>query len=121
MAAKAGVPNPANGMSADWGDYDNDGHFDLYVANMYSKTGRQVLPLYPDLNETVRKKLVFSVQGNSLYKNLGNGKFVERGRDVGAAIAGWAWGSNFLDYDNDGWLDIHVANGFYAGPAEDDF
>jgi hypothetical protein len=121
LAERAGAPNPANGMSADWGDYDNDGHLDLYVANMYSKTGNQVLPLYPDLDAELRRKLLFSVKGNSLYRNRGNGTFEEVGRRLGAALGGWAWGSNFLDFDNDGWLDIHVANGFWSGETKDDF
>ena len=120
IAAKAGVNDPANGMSADWGDYDNDGHFDLYIANMYSKTGNQFLPLYPDLGDEIRRKLQFAVQGNSLYRNRGNGTFEETGRRLGVNLAGWAWGSNFFDYDNDGWLDLHVANGFWAGPSDAD-
>jgi hypothetical protein len=120
VAAKTGVANPANGMSADWGDYDNDGQLDLYVANMYSKTGNQFLPLYPDLDETVRRKLLFSVQGNALYRAHGDGTFHEVGRALGASLAGWAWGSNFFDYDNDGWLDLHVANGFWAGEVDND-
>ncbi|MGH7319257.1 MAG: FG-GAP repeat domain-containing protein [Candidatus Rokuibacteriota bacterium] len=120
VAAKAGVANPANGMSADWGDYDNDGRLDLYVANMYSKTGNQFLAVDPRLTEEVRRKLLFSVQGNALYRNRGDGTFEETGRRLGANLAGWAWGSNFFDYDNDGWLDLHVANGFWAGELEGD-
>jgi hypothetical protein len=116
----AGVVDTANGMSADWGDYNNDGRLDLYVANMYSKTGNQYLPLDARLDPTLREKFIFSVQGNSLYQNLGSGKFKETGRALGAAVAGWAWGSNFVDFNNDGWLDIHVANGFWEGEFEAD-
>jgi hypothetical protein len=121
VAARAGVQNNANGMSADWGDFDNDGRLDLYVANMYSKTGNQVLPLYPEIDETLRRKFLRSVQGNALFRGLGGGAFEERARDLGVAVAGWAWGANFLDYDNDGWLDLHVVNGFWSGEVEDDF
>ena len=120
IAGKAGVVNPANGMSVDWGDYDNDGRLDLYVGNMYSKTGNQSLALDRTLGEVVRNKLLFSVQGNTLYRNRGDGTFEETGRRLGASLAGWAWGSNFFDYDNDGWLDIFVANGFWAGELEAD-
>ena len=119
-AQHAGVADPANGMSADWGDYDNDGHLDLYVANMYSKTGNQFLALDADLPEDVHRKLAFGVQGNTLYHNRGDGTFEETGRRLGANVAGWAWGSNFLDFDNDGWLDLHVANGFWSGPTDAD-
>jgi len=112
--------DPGNGMSADWGDYDNDGRFDVYVANMYSKTGNQFVPLALELDEETRERLLFAVGGNGLWRNGGDDGFDEQARDLGAAVAGWAWGANFLDYDNDGWLDLHVANGFWAGAAEDD-
>jgi hypothetical protein len=120
IAAKAGVADPANGMAADWGDYDNDGKLDLYIANMYSKTGNQFVPLYPELSDTLRQKLLWSARGNSLYRNRGDGGFEETAVKAAVNLAGWAWGSNFFDYDNDGWLDLHVANGFWAGPTEDD-
>jgi hypothetical protein len=120
VALKAGVENPANGMAVSWGDYDNDGRPDLYVANMYTNSGNIFLPLYQDLGAEIRRKLEFSVRGNTLYRNLGGGKFQEVGRDLGVNEAGWAWGSNFLDYDNDGWQDIQVANGYWAGQVEDD-
>jgi hypothetical protein len=61
------------------------------------------------------------VKGNSLYRSRGNGTFEEVGRRLGAALGGWAWGSNFIDFDNDGWLDIHVVNGFWSGETKDDF
>jgi hypothetical protein len=120
VAAAAGAENPANGMAVSWGDYDNDGRPDIYVSNMYTHSGNMFLPLYQELGAEVKRKLDFSVHGNALYHNLGNGKFREVGRDLGAGQAGWAWGSNFLDYDNDGWQDIHVANGYWAGQVDDD-
>lgn len=120
IAKKAGVANEANGMSADFGDFDNDGLLDLYVANMYSKTGNQFLALYPDLDAELRRKLLRAAAGNSLYRNRGDGTFEELGIKLGVNLAGWAWGSNFFDYDNDGWLDIHVANGLWSGEVESD-
>jgi hypothetical protein len=121
VAARAGVAGPGNGMSIDWGDFDNDGHLDAYVSNMYSKTGNEMIPLYKDLGETVRAKLLKSVQGNALYRNRGNGRFEEVGRELGVNLGGWSWGANFFDYDNDGWLDIHAANGFFEGASKTDF
>ena len=32
--------------------------------------------------------------------------------------AGWGWGSQFADFDNDGWLDIYALDGFYTAPKE---
>jgi hypothetical protein len=107
-------------MSADWGDYDNDGRLDLYVANMYSKTGNQFVPLFPELDPQVRQKLLWSARGNSLYRGQAGGGFEETAKKAAVNLAGWAWGSNFFDYDNDGRLDLHVANGFWQGPIADD-
>ncbi len=120
VAAKMGVADPANGMSADWGDYDNDGRLDLYVANMYSKTGNEFVPLFPELDPAVRQKLLWSAHGNSLYHARAGGGFEEVSQQAGVNLGGWAWSSNFFDYDNDGWLDLHVANGFWAGQVADD-
>jgi len=120
VAPSAGLADPANGMSADWGDYDNDGRLDLYVANMYSKTGNQFVPLFPELDPQVRQKLLWSARGNSLYRGQAGGRFEETAKKAAVNLAGWAWGSNFFDYDNDGRLDLHVANGFWQGPIADD-
>jgi hypothetical protein len=120
VAKAAGALNPANGMSAEWGDYNNDGRLDVYVSNMYSKTGREFLALDQALDATLRKKLVFAVNGNSMYENLGGGRFKETSRVMATNLAGWAWGTSFLDYDNDGWQDLYVANGFWEGESDDD-
>jgi hypothetical protein len=120
VARDAQALNPANGMSVDWGDYNNDGLLDIYVSNMYSKTGREYLALDQTLDETLRKKLLFAVTGNSFYRNVGAGKFEEASRPLAVNLAGWAWGANFLDHDNDGWQDLYVANGFWEGDVEDD-
>jgi enediyne biosynthesis protein E4 len=101
-----------------WGDYDRDGRLDLYVsryvdfekaqmptpgANTYCKylgvpvaCGPRGLPGLPDL----------------FYRNEGSGKFREVGADVGIqdSIRGYGLTAVWLDFDNDGWLDIFVAN-----------
>ena len=77
------------GMGVDFGDYDNDGWLDITKTN-------------------------FSNDYNNLYRNLRNGKFVDMAQTAGIARATLpfvSWGTRFLDYDNDGWKDIFVANG----------
>lgn len=91
IAAKIGVgdPNKYYGLGAVWGDYDNDGWLDLYVANDGTP--------------------------NYLYKNNRNGTFTDVGAETGTSYSGAgveqgsmgiAWG----DYDNDGKPDIFVTN-----------
>jgi len=77
------------GMGTSFGDYDNDGLLDLIVTN------------YQD-------------QINTLYHNDGNGLFSDVSHTTGTgpdSLPMVGWGAGFLDYDNDGWLDLFVANG----------
>lgn len=87
-AGVAGVP-PSYGLGVVWGDYDNDGDVDLYVAN--------------------------DQMANFLFQNQGNGTFKEVGLLAGVAynedgVAQGSMGVDFGDYDRDGWQDIFVTN-----------
>jgi hypothetical protein len=89
------------GMNADWGDYDNDGWLDIFVTNITDDYMRE---------------------GNFLWRNNGPGPdgqvtFSDVARETGTYDSGWGWGGKFFDYDNDGWLDLYVVNGWVsAGP-----
>ena len=80
----------ANGsMGIDAGDYDNDGDMDLWVSN-------------------------FSLEANCLMQNDGDGYFEDVTFDTGLADPSFyslGFGTRFIDFDNDGWLDILVGNG----------
>jgi len=103
------------GMGAGWGDYDGDGKLDLYVTNMYSKAGLRITAKIPDLRPEYNQM----AHGNSLFRNEG-GKFAKTsGLDAPALLvekAGWSWGGQFVDFDNDGDLDIHALSGNYTAP-----
>jgi hypothetical protein len=81
------------GMNADWGDYDNDGFLDIFVTNITDDYMRE---------------------GNFLWHNNGNLTFTDVARETGAHDTGWGWGGKFFDYDNDGWLDLYVVNGWVS-------
>ena len=131
------------GMSASFGDYDNDGRLDLYVANIRSEhawfaepptvwrymfnTWRQGvwmtdMPLYWEIFRQsgfgfvdVFKQMA---AGNSLLRNRGDGTFENVTAAAGANPVGWFWGSGFADFDNDGWQDIYSTNGWvYNDPG----
>ena len=84
VTLQAGVGNRGGyGMGAAWGDYDNDGFWDLYVTNI----GRSVL-----------------------YHNNGNGTFTDVTDRAGVANRLWGMTPVWCDYDHDGWLDLYVTN-----------
>jgi len=118
--SKLGVRDVGFGMGASLGDYDRDGDVDLYVSNMYSTAGNRILKKSPEIPEDLRRRLLKMAQGNSMLRNNGDGTFAEVGVETGTNSAGWAWGNPFLDYDEDGWPDLYVANGFSSGRARKD-
>jgi hypothetical protein len=83
VTSYAGINNPYAGTSAAWGDYDNDGDLDLFVAN-YNGPER-------------------------LYRNNGNGQFTDVAYAAGVGNAGYENGAVWGDYDNDGDLDLYIS------------
>jgi hypothetical protein len=78
---------PQGSMGVDAGDIDGDGDEELFVTNLDN-------------------------EGNALYLNVGGGLFEERTIERGLFALGFTgFGTRFVDYDNDGWLDVVVANG----------
>ena len=78
-----------SGMGANAGDFNNDGFLDLVVTN-------------------------FQDQTSSLYQNTGRGFYTEVSFPKGIgqkSLPYLAWGVDFVDFNNDGWLDLFVANG----------
>jgi hypothetical protein len=131
------------GMSASFGDYDNDGRLDIYVANIRSDfawfgeqptVGRYLLnsirqgalwedyPLYLEIvrQSGFRFKEVFQQMGsgNTLLRNRGDGTFEDVTWAAGANPPGWFWGSSLADFDNDGWQDVYSTNGWVYGEKE---
>ena len=116
VAESSGTLDIAAGMSAAWGDYDNDGRFDLYVSNMFSSAGNRIAKqarFLADEDASTRDLFIRHARGNSLFHNLGPEKGFEDVSVSAAVTQGrWAWGSAFADFNNDGWQDLIVANGF---------
>ena len=78
-----------SGMGTNLGDFDNDGYLDIVITN-------------------------FQDQTNSLYHNAQNGFFneVSFAKGVGEkSLPYLAWGVDFVDFNNDSWLDLFIANG----------
>ncbi len=89
VTAQAGLAGEGYSIAASVADFDNDGFPDIFVAG---------------------------VKRNILYRNLGNGRFADVTSKAGVtgldAKFGnmWAVSAGWLDYDNDGWLDLFISN-----------
>ena len=119
-AEQRGVLDRGYGMGVSFGDYDNDGDLDLHVTQMSSTAGNRILKrLFPDSHRSSNLLLKLA-SGNSLFESLGEGRFRDVSDAAGGFPAGWAWGGGFVDFDNDGWEDLYVPNGFISGKSMKD-
>ena len=111
-------------MSAAWGDYDNDGDLDLYASNMWSSAGQRLTSnlQFEDVasSQETLEKFQRQARGNSLFRNNGDGTFTDWSEAAGVTMGRWAWASDFLDFDNDGLLDLFIQNGYITGERLDD-
>ncbi len=123
VAAEAGVEDQSFGMSASFGDYNRDGRMDLYVGNMFSAAGNRVTyqrMFKSDLADAAKEQLRYLARGNSMFQNLGGGKFADTSVETGTTFGRWAWSSFFVDMNNDGFEDVMVCNGYLTNTLNDD-
>ncbi|REJ70654.1 MAG: VCBS repeat-containing protein [Planctomycetota bacterium] len=123
VAAEAGVEDIASGMSVAWTDYNDDGLMDLYVSNMFSGAGNRITyqrKFRPDADAETIGQIRRMARGNSLFENIGDGRFRDVSVESGLTMGRWAWGSKFVDLNNSGREDLVIANGFVTQPSADD-
>jgi hypothetical protein len=116
VSAASGVDDPAFSAGVAWADFDNDGWLDLYVANYvdfehdpeqaHAPTRQYGTEIPYTLNPSS-----YPAAPNRLYRNDGHGSFV----DVAVAAGvdnpeGRSLQPVWFDFDQDGWLDLYVAN-----------
>lgn len=122
VAAQTGAEDLSPGMSASWGDPNNDGKPDLYISNMFSSAGNRIATqsqFMKDATQETRDHFLRMGRGNTLLINQGD-HFTDASETSGTTLGRWAWASRMADINNDGWEDILVANGFMTGedPAD---
>jgi hypothetical protein len=130
VAERAGATDRGAAMGVAWGDHDNDGDLDLFVSNMYANSRWALFhpdypPPVPWYLSWVPRASVDEVtdqlsRGSTLLRNNGDGTFTDISDRAGVRDGQWGWAAEFLDYNNDGRLDIFATNGFITGPIPDD-
>jgi hypothetical protein len=123
VAAETGVQDQSFGMCSTWSDFNRDGWLDLYVSNMFSAAGNRIVN-QPQFragdNLAERRKFKYLARGNSLFLNNQGQDFSDVSTESATMVGYWAWGSKFLDLNNDGFEDLVVANGFLTRANPDD-
>lgn len=90
-----------NAMGSSIADFDNDGDFDWFVTSIFDDDG--IL------------EGNWGGSGNKFYINDGLGSFTEAAEDLGLTDGSWGWGTSFGDFNNDGYQDVVVVNGWPQG------
>ncbi|MEN0051959.1 MAG: VCBS repeat-containing protein, partial [Bacteroidota bacterium] len=104
-------------MGSDVADLNNDGWQDIITLDMLPEDNkRQKLLLAPDnyakFEHNVRSGFYYQYMRNMLQLNNGNATFSEIGQLAGISNTDWSWAALAADYDNDGWKDLYVTNGY---------
>lgn len=113
-------------MGNDIADINNDGLVDIMTLDMMPEDNtRQKLLLAPDNYEVfdlnVKKGFHHQYMRNMLHVNNGDGTFYEIGQVAGISNTDWSWSSLFADFNNDGWKDLFVSNGYLRDYNNMDF
>ncbi len=108
---------PNSSMGSVIADYNNDGLSDVFVLDMVAEDNhRQKLlrgPMdYDDFYLSSANGAYYQYMRNQLQLNNGNGTFSEIGELAGVSNTDWSWGPLMADFDNDGWKDLFIANGY---------
>jgi len=114
-------------MGCDIADINNDGLVDIHVVDMAPADNLRSKTLMPSMNTNLFWDLhdkyghQYQYMFNALQLNQGDGKFSEIAKLAGVHKTDWSWATLLADYDNDGYKDLFVSNGYKRNAMDNDF
>ncbi len=113
-------------MGVDIADYNNDALPDIMTLDMLPEDNRrqkllQLQENYESFELMQTQDLHKQYMRNMLHLNNGDNTFSEAGQLAGISNTDWSWAPLFADYDNDGWKDLYVTNGYLRDYTNKDF
>ncbi|WP_109675401.1 VCBS repeat-containing protein [Dyadobacter jejuensis] len=113
-------------MGVDIADFNNDGLPDLMSLDMLPEDNRrqkllQLQENYEAFELMLRQDLHQQFMRNMLQLNNGDGTFSEIAQLAGVSNTDWSWSPLLADFDNDGYKDLFVSNGYYRDYTNKDF
>ncbi len=120
VTERAGVADLAKELlwpqSSAWGDYDNDGHLDLFVCHyVHWSPALDQACIAPSGQRFYCRPQVYEPSHCTLYHNNGDGTFTDVTEKAGLLhLPAKSMGAAWFDYDDDGWMDLFVSNDMSA-------
>ena len=113
-------------MGGEIADFNNDTWPDIFTADMLPPDNRRIKLLYGPDNYmqyalAVMAGYYHSSMRNMLQLNNRDGTFSEIGQLAGISNTDWSWAPLFADFDNDGWKDFFISNGYFRDYTDRDF
>lgn len=116
VSSDAGIARQGYWTGASWGDYDRDGDLDLYVCGYVHYTfdpedGHRISSQYSSVQPASLNPSTYPPHENILYENNGDGTFKDVTLQAGVLNdKGRSLGVSWCDFDEDGWIDLYIAN-----------
>ncbi len=111
VTEKSGLPSWINSNTAIWFDYNSDGYVDLFIGGYF----REDIDLWHlKTTKILTESFEYSQNGgrNYLFKNTGNGSFIDVTFEAGLISTRWTLAAGAIDINHDGYPDLFIANDY---------